>query len=881
MYDVALVRAAEETVIGGPPVRWGMLVGADPVKYSGLGFPLFADYESRRGVEQLGGLLPPWAVGVRGGCVLDQSAAPEGTVGRAWPGVSGAAVFCNGLLTAVVVADDQAFGNRRLHAVPVRALLADGRFAGLIQEDVGVMPVLEAVEFKEFLQPPAGPALARTPGSLLAAAVEAVDFTRRDTELADLAAWRDDPVRFSVLLIAGEGGQGKTRLAREFADRTRRAGWVAGFAATESARSAGERSQIAHRFGYLLSASDRPVLVIADYAETHPDDIAAIVSDLLTWAPQSSVRLLLLSRAVGSWWAKLDETLPEENAHLIELSPLTGSPAERREAYAAAIAGLAHHFGQLPASPIGREPAEVWASLATRLVYDPPDLSDVRLGNALTLHMTALTDLLTLASGDVPLRLSKSEEQELLRHERDYLRRAAGRRGLLTPGVLSVRTDPDDCDSEAWTALERALAGLILFGPCNSSRADAIGRLAATERAADVLTWLAALYPSPKKETALGAVQPDRLAELLLGGILNRQPGLLGKIAVLTDGLDEAVAVLFTLLRTAAHPQFAVVGEQTRNLVISHPSPFARAAPILAATLAHAASMQGLESAVAALEVVSRRVDSVLGADDRQALAVAANVASAKLALVRDGGSSRSKRLEEFVLWQANDAVSSAEKAFHRYRELAQVDAGFLEDLLAASLKIMGISYGDLSDARPTVTEELLAQSVGPPTVTRQRADDAVISLYTTQYRSLRRLATMLVRDSATADEIVQDAFVSLHKSWDRLHNTENALSYLRQAVVNRSRSVLRHRTVVDKNLEKVPPDMPSAEYGALVQLERSAVVTALRDLPDRQREAIVLRYYADLSEAEIAAAMGISRGAVKSHTARGMAALRAALEKE
>ena len=90
-----------------------------------------------------------------------------------------------------------------------------------------------------------------------------------------------------------------------------------------------------------------------------------------------------------------------------------------------------------------------------------------------------------------------------------------------------------------------------------------------------------------------------------------------------------------------------------------------------------------------------------------------------------------------------------------------------------------------------------------------------------------------------------------------------------------------RHRTVVDNNMQKAPPDMPSAEHGALVLLERSAVVAALRELPARQREAIVLRYYADLSEAEIAAAMGISRGAVKSHTARGMTALRAALERE
>ena len=164
---------------------------------------------------------------------------------------------------------------------------------------------------------------------------------------------------------------------------------------------------------------------------------------------------------------------------------------------------------------------------------------------------------------------------------------------------------------------------------------------------------------------------------------------------------------------------------------------------------------------------------------------------------------------------------------------------------------------------------------------TEWSADRAVIELYSQHYRALVRLAALLVRDTPTAEEVVQDSFVAMSGGWQRLRDTEKALAYLRQAVVNRSRSVLRHRTVVDKNLQKAPPDMPSAEHGALVLLERSAVVAALRGLPDRQREALVLRYYADLSEAEIATAMGISRGAVKSHTARGMTALRTALEQE
>ena len=188
---------------------------------------------------------------------------------------------------------------------------------------------------------------------------------------------------------------------------------------------------------------------------------------------------------------------------------------------------------------------------------------------------------------------------------------------------------------------------------------------------------------------------------------------------------------------------------------------------------------------------------------------------------------------------------------------------------------------GDLA-AETLATDDTVPMDAFPAAGTARAEwspDLAVVELYSEHYRSLVRLAALLVRDTPTAEEVVQDSFIAMHGGWQRLRDTEKALAYLRQAVVNRSRSVLRHRTVVDKNLQKAPPDMPSAEHGALVLLERSAVVAALRALPDRQREAIVLRYYADLSEAEIATAMGISRGAVKSHTARAMAALRAALE--
>jgi len=93
-------------------------------------------------------------------------------------------------------------------------------------------------------------------------------------------------------------------------------------------------------------------------------------------------------------------------------------------------------------------------------------------------------------------------------------------------------------------------------------------------------------------------------------------------------------------------------------------------------------------------------------------------------------------------------------------------------------------------------------------------ADQAVAQLYALHYRALVRLAALLVRDAATAEDVVQDAFVAIRAGWQRLGNTEKALAYLRQAVVNRSRSVLRHRIVAGDNPQRALPDTPGAEHG-------------------------------------------------------------------
>ena len=162
--------------------------------------------------------------------------------------------------------------------------------------------------------------------------------------------------------------------------------------------------------------------------------------------------------------------------------------------------------------------------------------------------------------------------------------------------------------------------------------------------------------------------------------------------------------------------------------------------------------------------------------------------------------------------------------------------------------------------------------------MTERAADEAVKVLYQAHYAALVRLATLLVGDRATAEDVVQDCFIAMHRAWWRLRDTGSALPYLRRAVINKCRSVLRHRAVADRHHPLPAPQLPSAEESALAVVQRSSVLAALRALPARQREVVVLRYYADLSEAQIAAAMGISRGAVKAHASRAKDSLRAIL---
>jgi RNA polymerase sigma-70 factor (sigma-E family) len=149
-------------------------------------------------------------------------------------------------------------------------------------------------------------------------------------------------------------------------------------------------------------------------------------------------------------------------------------------------------------------------------------------------------------------------------------------------------------------------------------------------------------------------------------------------------------------------------------------------------------------------------------------------------------------------------------------------------------------------------------------------------TLYRQERLNMVRLAAFLVDDRGLAEDVVQDAFAALHAHWHQLRDRGSAVPYLRRAVVNRSRSLLRRRRTARRFVWPLPDATPGADHAVLVTEEHRLLRQALARLPRRQREVLVLRYWADLNVAEIAGTLGVSQGTVKSSASRGLDALEA-----
>lgn len=172
----------------------------------------------------------------------------------------------------------------------------------------------------------------------------------------------------------------------------------------------------------------------------------------------------------------------------------------------------------------------------------------------------------------------------------------------------------------------------------------------------------------------------------------------------------------------------------------------------------------------------------------------------------------------------------------------------------------------------------------------RTKAGDVVASgglsdadfdeLFRGSWLSLVRLSRLLVAEVSLAEDVVQDAFAALYRRRDRMRDVAGARSYLRVSVVNGSRSALRRRRVASLALRshRFDDDVAGADQQALANAGTTAVLSLLHTLPLRQREVLILRYFLDLPERDIAQTLGISQGTVKSSAARGLKSLKATL---
>jgi len=152
--------------------------------------------------------------------------------------------------------------------------------------------------------------------------------------------------------------------------------------------------------------------------------------------------------------------------------------------------------------------------------------------------------------------------------------------------------------------------------------------------------------------------------------------------------------------------------------------------------------------------------------------------------------------------------------------------------------------------------------------------EGALVELYRDHAKELVEMVWVFVGDKATAEDVVQEAFLRLHRAWPRLDHTRSLAGYLRTTAFNLARSGFRHRMVALRHRPSAPPDATSAEVGAILREDQQEVADAIRRLPRRQRECVVLRYWADQSDREIGVSLGLSPNSVKTHIRRGLASL-------
>ncbi|GAA0622903.1 hypothetical protein GCM10010174_47400 [Kutzneria viridogrisea] len=701
------------------PVVWGRSVTHRPgIACESWGVP---DVVQRGGrpveVLQPTGVLNPGDRMVSDRYVMNLDGAPPvPTVeGRSpWGGMSGAAMFCHGLLTGVIATDPAGRGHAVLEAVPAYVLLADPAFVAAVSAYLGPAGVrCEAVE----LQPlAAGPLPGRaeravaSPAGLLAARRAVVPFHGREDVLTELHTWAT-LAGLGVVLLHGAGGQGKTRLALEFTEQLTGLGWAVLWLRPDT--QAQELAVLAHTVA--------PVVVVVDYAESRTAQLTALADVLARRQGDAAVKVLLLARTASGWWEELTATGDAardfvDASHVHRLTQLDPSAAQRAAAYQVAVTALAEAVGQIP----GLTHLD-WPAIAAELAGKPGQRVE-QASTVLAVQMTALADLLDTAPtthAAVPLTGGgRGPEDRVLDHERGYWRSTATAQALLPALGLDTLTD--------------IVAATVVLGPGTVEQVD--GVLVRVPELADqplvrrnqVRSWLTQLYP-PGADGVFEGLVPDRVAERLIGRLIldTTRPcvidALLGQIRE-----DEAERVVTVCTRAAAHAALGVgVGERVTEWCLRNtdtllptaaavatqvetPAPLLRAIERVTADSAIATSVlerliDGFPERSQVLASAAAEISIVLVQRHRQAITEDPSLDDSRLAT---GLNNLSNRLGDLGRWEEGLAAI-IEAVEIRQRLAQQRPEVFLPDL-AMSLNNLAIRLGEAGrreEALAAITE--------------------------------------------------------------------------------------------------------------------------------------------------------------------------------
>jgi tetratricopeptide (TPR) repeat protein len=540
--DAALVRIVDPEFTepsGLPRLRWGRIVTDSPdIPCEAVGFPeANVDQSGVRDTYHLLGAIR--ALGRRKNQRIDLVVddALQARIGSPWSGMSGAGLFVNGILVGVVTRDEAGFGAGKLSATPVTAFVDKPDVARLVRSNGGP-PRLEPADLAPLQQPPAPVVSA---GSLLRADVAAVAFRGRERTVSLLLRWCESEAGASAYLVAGPGGQGKTRLAAQLCDVLSRRGW-----ATVDLRADARDSDLA-----ALRSARGPLAVMIDYAEQRRAQLDAVAAVL---AAHRKARVLMLARADGEWRRLLGP--PAEFlsfAAVLHLDPLDSAAAERDHAFDEAVADLAVRLPEVPGH------ADVdWTAAANNIVR--PALPEGM--TALGVQLTALAKLLEAANqvlappGTLPIEV-------VARHEARYWAHLADAHGL----ALSAGTRQTAVAGTCLLHLPDAAAGASLL-----ARTPGVRDLNEEQRQT-AGAWLKALYPDER--AWCGRPQPDALAEHVISTTVAAHPDLLDTLLgeATPDQARDALVMLANAAVDAADLQGAVT-----SLIARYPHAFAAAA---------------------------------------------------------------------------------------------------------------------------------------------------------------------------------------------------------------------------------------------------------------------------------------------------------------